>query len=417
MAISRFLIVDDTSSNALFFQMILKDLGFEKHVHVTGSGSEGLLISEEKHIQFIITAWEMKTMPGTTFVQKARNSRHRKHLPCLIYSKRMNNEDAKLTQELGFQNILTMPFDKNMVHDTIEGIIKQEENLDPKEAKLRRMEDYLIDNKPGEALKLIDNTLFRPGPKLIRALTLRANIWIQMTKIDKAKADIEQALGEDPDDFQALQIKAKLLSKEGRHDEAIGLLTQMTEKSPKNMMTMVNLGTAFVRADRHDEARDMFKKVMDIDDDNQSCKDGMAEVEFKEGNMSLAVQLITETENGNELAAIFNNLAISHVSKGEFDKGIEIYLNAIGMLTDKAKLHLLHYNLGLAYRKKGDLQKSFDALSESYLQQPSFEKAYVALARLTQEMKKNGVPYSKSVINDIKKARQIWKSDTGQKAA
>ena len=89
----------------------------------------------------------------------------------------------------------------------------------------------------------------------------------------------------------------------------------------------------------------------------------------------------------------------------------------VGMLTDKAKLHLLHYNLGLAYRKKGDLQKSFGALSESYLQQPSFEKAYAALARLTQEMKKNGVPYSKSVINDIKKARQIWKSDTGQKAA
>jgi len=130
---------------------------------------------------------------------------------------------------------------------------------------------------------------------------------------------------------------------------------------------------------------------------------------LKEATFSCGVQLIAETENGNELARVFNNLAISQVAKGDFDKGIVTYNNAMRMLADKARLYLLQYNLGLAYRKKGALDKSLKELAASYTSEPSFEKAYVAIARVVQELKAKGVKPEPKLIRDVKQARGLVK--------
>ena len=416
MKIERFLLLDDNTTNTLFFEMLLKELGYTE-VFTSPTGDDALIVAEKNHIQFVICAWELQGMPGTVFIQKLRAKKRRRYLPCVIYSKRMESDDVGLTQDLGFKHILAMPFDRNQAKAMIQEIVDHENNLSPKENQLRKIEMYVANGQPMEAYKLFTDQMFEKGPYLVRALVVAAEVFIGISKYDKAQKCLDDALRSSPENSKALQIQARLYSRQGKHEEAIKLLEGLVDRSPKNLTNRIKLGSAYVDADRLEDAKRMFNGVLDRDPGSQDCKDGLAMVAFKEGDLGLAEQLIAETENGNELARVFNNMAISQVAKGEFDYGIVTYQNAMKLLADKARLHLLHYNLGLALRKKGDLTESLVALARSYTADPSFEKAYVAIARIVDEMKKNGLSPDKTVVSRVKKARSAFKAGKIQKSA
>jgi tetratricopeptide (TPR) repeat protein len=389
MAIDRFMILDDSTGNTLFYEMLLKELGYS-NITICPTGDDALIQADKNHIQFYIVAWELKGMPGTIFIQKARAKKKRRFVPCIIYSKRMAPDDVKLTKDLGFTNILSLPFDRQQVKDMISSIVAYESNLDPRENQLRKIEMYVWDGSPGEAYKMFTDDLFSPGPFQTRALLAATEVFMGLAKIDKAEKCVNDALRNSPDNNRAMQLKARILSRKGQHDEAIMILEKLVKGSPKNISNKINLGSAYIEADRHDDARKVFKDIMDEDPGNQECKDQMATLAFKEGDFSLAEQLIAETENGNELARVFNNLAIR-------------------MLADKARLYLLQYNLGLAYRKKGALDKSLKELAASYTSEPTFEKAYVAIARVVGELKAKGIKPEPKLIRDVKQARGLVK--------
>lgn len=405
MGIQRILLLDDNTSNTLFFEMLLKEMGIEE-VYTSPTGDDALELAETKHVQFVICSWELSGMPGTVFIQRLRARKKRKYIPCVIYSKRMDENEVTLTKELGFKNILPLPFDKVKAKELINSIIEYENNIDPKEVAIRKIEMYMSDGQPGEAFKMFHDKLFQPGPFRTQALIAAADVFIGLSKYDKAKKCVDDVLDKQPDNYRALQIRARLFSREGEHEKAIDILKKLMSSSPRNLTTRVNLGCAYVSAERLDEAKEVFNGVLAEDQGNQDAKDQMATVAFKEGDFSLAEQLIAETENGNELARIFNNMAISQVTENKYDDAIMTYENAIRLLADKTRLYLLHYNLGLAYRKRGDFDKALEILAECYLSSPDFEKSYVAIARIYKEMKKKGLTPNSSLITQVKTKRQ-----------
>ena len=408
MAMERVLIVDETTSNTLFFEMLLKELGFVD-IFTASTGYDGLKSAEDNHPQLIIVAWEMGAMPGTIFIQKVKERKKRKHLPCLVYSKRMSAQDVLLTKELGFKDILNMPFDREVARATIKAIVDAESSLNPIESQIRKIENYLAEGRPSEALKLVTPKLHEKHPFVARANTAVADVWMRLMKYDKADNFISMALKAESDFFPALQLKAKLYTKMGNHSEAINILKKMAEKSPKNLTNLVNLGAVYVNANQLDEAKKVLDQVMILDSDNRAAKDELGKVAFKEGNIPLAAQFLAETENGDEIASFFNMMAISLVAQGKHEEGIKTYKNAMQLLADKARLYLLHYNLGLALKKGGQVTECFYELCQSYLLEPTYEKAYVAIARVAKEMKEKKVPLDKNLVTQVKEKRAIHK--------
>ena len=249
-----------------------------------------------------------------------------------------------------------------------------------------------------------------------RVHTMAARIWMAMGKIEKAQESIETALEAQEDDVKALQVKARILSRQGNHDEAINLLTELQNKSPKNLSTRVGLGSAYVSADRHEEAKQVFSGISEIDPDFQPANDEHAILAFKEGDISLAEQLIAETDAGDELASIFNNMAIGQINSNNFDNGISTYHKAMNLLADKARTHLLNYNLALAFKKKGDLGKAFEHFCQSYILSPEYEKAYNSLAYTAKIMKEKAIKPDKNLVQKVKEARKTFKSNEAKKA-
>ncbi len=407
--IDRFIIVDETEANILFFQVLLEELG-KSLIYTATNGPEGEQVVKRENIQFVVCAWEMDIMSGTVFVQKVKKAK-RKNIPCLIFTKRMSEQEVKLTKELGIKNILGMPFDREEAKNLIRQMIEQEENISPLEKKVRKIESLIQENKPAEALKLIDASVTKKSPFRPRVKTNVGHIWLLIKQYKKSEVALEEALKEDPDYAPAKHLLARLYSETDRKNEAIKVLEDMAENSPNNITTLLNLGSAYVTAERHQDARDTFNKVEKIDSDNAELKDERGKLAFKEGDFDLAAKFLAETENGDELARHFNNMAIAYTQVGDYQKAVETYRNAIKLLSDRAKIHLLHYNLGLGLRKNGNLTEAFEELCKSYLSDPSFEKAYASLARVAKEMKAKKLDIDGNFVKKVKEARQAYKEE------
>jgi tetratricopeptide (TPR) repeat protein len=407
MAVQKILLVDEVEANALFFSVVLADLGF-RDVLTAVSGDQALMIAKEHAVQFVVAAWEMTSMPGTLLMQKLRTGK-RRHIPYLIYSKRMSADDLKLTEELGIKNVLTLPLDKEKAKVAVKAVLDLEASLSPEELKIRKVEAIIAADRPTEALRLIDGRLTGKGPHFNRVHVALGQIWLMVSQLPKAEECLLKVLAEDPKSFEAQNLLAQVYSKQGKHDDAIKMLTAMSESSPKNLTTLLSLGSTYVEADRPAEAQAVFDKVGTLDPDSSELKDERGKLAFKEGNLPLAAQLLAQTQNGDSIARHFNNLAIALTHKQQFDKAIETYENAIKLLGSRAKLSALRYNLGLALAKKGALERSFLELVASYKGDPTFEKAYAALARVGKQMTEKGLAYDKTLVREVNQLRKATK--------
>lgn len=408
--VSKVLILDENESNLLFFETILTQLQKDFKIYTSTSGPAAEHLVNEEKIQMVICAWEMDAMPGTVFIQRIRQNKSRRYIPCMVFSKRMNEHDITLTKELGFQDILGMPFDRKSAEEMIVNILDHEENLSSDEKKVRKIESLVSDGIITEALKLCDKKITSNGPFKHRACLALAEIWVQSKHYDKAEIELLKVLDDDPDNTEALKIYARVYSSTERHDQAISVLETITKKSPHNMNSLLCLGSAYVESDRHDQAKEVFSKVESMDEGFQALKDEQGKLAFKEGDLPLAVQLLAETRSGQELARHFNNIAISKIAMGEFDEGIATYHNSIKLLKDKANLYRVYYNLALAWKKKGSLEECFKYFCQSFLQNPRFEKAYSSIAITAKDMKSAGLKLDEGLVAEVKSARKIEKS-------
>lgn len=397
----RFLIVDDAAANVLFFEVLLGELG-KSQIFTADNGTTGLQMADQHRAEFVIQAWEMEPMSGAVFIQKLRNISGCRNIPSLIYSKKMREGDLRLIKELGIENCLGMPFDKVKAGELITSMMSAEEGLTKQERKLRKIEELMEEGKLTGALQMFDTSLNIKAYRS-RSKTMLAEIYVRIGKPDRAEKVIQEVLQEE-DYPPAHQTLANIYSLTGRHKEAIDLLESISKKSPSNLTALLNLGNAYIDADRTSDAKKVLGKISDLDDDNSHAREGLAKIACKEGDWDQAASLLQATTNGDSMARFCNNLAISYVNNQHFEKGIQTYENAIKILGNKAKLHLLKYNLGLAYRKMGDFQKGFKTLSECFLLEPKFDKSYAALVRLVQEMKGQGLSYDLQVVRQVKEA-------------
>jgi tetratricopeptide (TPR) repeat protein len=294
--------------------------------------------------------------------------------------------------------VISLPFDRAKVKETLQFIMDAEAKPNPIESKLRVMEECLAEGRPTEALKMFGPDLSKKGPHLPRYKTAVAETFLQIGNIEKAQKSIAEALEIDPVFLPALYLKARIYTITGKHDEAIDVLKTVSEKSPKNIQSLLNLGSAYISGDKIEEAQKTVDAISLLDPDNKDVNDNKGKIALKKGDLSLAAQLLSETQNGDEIARFYNSLGISMVAKGDFDKGIETYQSAIKILSNKAKTHLLFFNLALAYRKKGDTSNELGYFCESYVAEPSFEKAYASIARALQEAKSKGLTVNKQQI-------------------
>ncbi len=135
----------------------------------------------------------------------------------------------------------------------------------------------------------------------------------------------------------------------GRTAEAIEMLAEVVRDDPDNFAARVNLGTAYYSTGEHVAAARQFEAAHELKPDNPK---------------------------------VLLNLAAAKSALGQLDEAIDLLLEALEI---DAQLRDCHYNLAIAYWRKGRIPEAMAELEMELALHPDHQAAKAAVERIRAE--------------------------------
>lgn len=400
--IRKFLVVSESEEHRQFFKGLLR----EKQMDVSSAeeGEEALEIVENKRIQFVIVEREMNKMTGSNFIQRLRSNRQFVLIPSILFSTKLTDESIRLCRELGVM-ALRMPANKEDVIKDIEEICRQEENIDALEQALRAVDSAIAEKQFIQAGKMLKDATQFTAPSA-RVSTLWGEIHFEQNNLADAEKSLTLAIQQNKTYIPATRLLAKVYSATQRHDKAIELLKTMAEKSPQNIATLLSLAGAYSDAKELENAQGVLARIKELDPGNKSANLELGKIALSQEKIHEAEMWFSELGNVDETARALNTYAIGLVGRDDFEKAIQSYKIAMRILAARQsdKTILLQYNLGLAMKKKKNLEVAFTLLASCCLAEPKYSKAFNSLTSVVKLMKAARLQYDESLFLRIEDA-------------
>jgi TolB-like protein/class 3 adenylate cyclase/Tfp pilus assembly protein PilF len=203
-----------------------------------------------------------------------------------------------------------------------------------------------------------------------------------------AENDYKRAIELNPNFATAHHWYSELLSRLGRHDEAIAEVKKAYELDPFSAVVNMNVGLRYWAAKRYDEAVIQFKKTIDLAPDfqmsywmlgNLYLEKGMYEESLAPISKALILMKIETPESASQKISGFRQALKSGGKKGFWIKFLEEDLKAY------KKGYISPVDIAADYAELGENDKAFEWLEKAYderVLQLTYVKTYSAFDNL-----------------------------------
>ena len=198
-----------------------------------------------------------------------------------------------------------------------------------------------------------------------------------------AEAGVAKLLEAAPENVEALVLKAALLRRSGRVDEAMASYRRALVIDPRHVIAWLDLGVCHYLKGDPFWARVFYRFANSLDPDNADVWNELGVVELALGNMEQAEQSFENAVNRNpEHPEAWNNLGLMHGKRGDLANARRHFLRAIFLRPD---YYMAQCNLGLACRDMELFDESDAALRAALAIDPRGVRALTNLGALLQD--------------------------------
>jgi two-component system, chemotaxis family, chemotaxis protein CheY len=120
----KFLVVDDFSTMRRIVKNLLHDLGY-KNVEEADDGSTALPMLKGGDFDFIITDWNMPTLPGLALLKAVRSDPKLARLPVLMVTAEAKREQIVEAAQAGVSGYIIKPFTAQTLSEKLAKILDQ----------------------------------------------------------------------------------------------------------------------------------------------------------------------------------------------------------------------------------------------------------------------------------------------------
>jgi tetratricopeptide (TPR) repeat protein len=236
----------------------------------------------------------------------------------------------------------------------------------------------LIEQKPDEAVGFYENALSN-DPVNFNALSGLIDIYARQQQPAKGHARLDQVLSSNPNNASLHFLKALIFGKEANTQGAEAELRKALELDPNYMAAYSALGALFVNTKQQDRALAEYKKIVEIKPDNAAAYTLIGMLEEARKNYDGATDNYRKAlEHDQNSAIAANNLAWLYAvqGKGNIDEAVRL---AQGVVQKNPTVAGFADTLGWVYYKKGLFGAATDQLQKAVaLDEAASQKANAA---------------------------------------
>jgi Flp pilus assembly protein TadD len=161
--------------------------------------------------------------------------------------------------------------------------------------------------------------------------------------------------------------------KQNRLDEAVHEFITALKLNPDYAMAHNNLGDAYVKQKRLDEAIHEFITALKLDSDLTEAHNNLGTVYLMQNRLDEAVhEFITALKLNPDLAEAHNNLGDAYVKQKHLDEAVHEFITALKLSPNYEEAH---YNLGTVYLMQKRLDEAVHEFITALKLNPNYEEA------------------------------------------
>jgi len=205
-----------------------------------------------------------------------------------------------------------------------------------------------------------------------------AKAYIQEGMHEKAIAEYQKVLKQNPDDLTSLAELAKMYLDRKKYNEAVVQYRKILKIKPDDAAAYANMAYAYGGLGNWEQARAAYVESLKRAPDNVTVRYHLGEAYEKTGQPAQAAEqfrLALKKKPGD--AAILTALASSSLKARKYDEAIRTYNELIRRKPNDASLHA---NLGLAYGGKGQISEEISSYRKALALNPKDATVHFNLA-------------------------------------
>lgn len=210
--------------------------------------------------------------------------------------------------------------------------------------------------------------------------TFEGMVWFMEDNLPKAEKALRAALAQRNHSLPIRHLLARVLVRQGKNSDAQMLLEQHPMFPFQETICLLGLAGIALENSDHRKAEQYFQTCHQRDNHNSEADLGLGKIAFARGDLVKASEHFVRAGHQDELASYFNQMGIALVNQRRFQDALFIYQSALKVLPAGDKHHFIHYNIGLAQKKRGALLEAAQSFATSLKLAPGYEKALQGLA-------------------------------------
>jgi len=252
-------------------------------------------------------------------------------------------------------------------------------------------------NKNDYVNKAIDNfrLAMKEDPSASFLVEDIAELYRMSGRIREAVEEAQNALKANPDDLNARRVLAHIYTQqigdaqtnhvdEGMARRAVEQYKIITDKDPKDVDSLVMLGRLDRVLDNSVDAEAAFKKVLDLDPDNDDAITGLASVYSDRGDAKTASGLLEKLVQKNPSPRALAVLANNYESMHEYALAANAYKKALALDPNRLELKAA---LAQDQALGGQFDDALKTYQELAAANPQDAQSYLGMAQVYREKK------------------------------
>ncbi|MCK5295595.1 MAG: tetratricopeptide repeat protein [Alphaproteobacteria bacterium] len=206
--------------------------------------------------------------------------------------------------------------------------------------------------------------------------------FLQSGDLDSSFFFVTSYLDMNPEDPDAYNLAGVVKLKQSLFDESIEFLSKAIELNASVSLYHVNLGNAFVGAEKYEKARKSFLLALELEPDLSAALCSLGNVLAIQGEFEASVKYFQKAIKINPDSDAYRGFSVALQKKKSYEKAVEMAYKAVSLVQNDVECW---ENLGIALLKNSEPENAEKAFKKAIEIRPDFANAWNNLAIIQKD--------------------------------